>query len=125
MKEDGYLQPEYKASRVLNDTEHTVDLTFNVDPGRQYMFGKLTVKGLDIETEPVIRKLWAMKPGQPYRYTYPKVFLERVREGGYFDNLGETKPDVKIDENTAIVDVTLIFKGQPIPPADRDRRRRQ
>jgi len=100
----------------LNDEKKTVQIFVDVDPGPQYRFGKLTVKGLDIETEPVIRKLWALKPGDPFRGGYPDLFLNQIRDRGIFDNLGETKAEVKPDDTTLTVDVTLTFKGEPPKP---------
>lgn len=116
LKGKGYMKASYKAQRRLNDEKKTVQIFVDVDPGPQYRFGKLTVKGLDIETEPVIRKLWALKPGDPFRGGYPDLFLNQIRDRGIFDNLGETKAEVKPDDTTLTVDVTLTFKGEPPKP---------
>jgi outer membrane protein insertion porin family len=42
---------------------------------------------------------------------YPDHFLDRIRQEGLFDNLGKTKADVKADDVTHVVDVTLTFGG--------------
>ena len=52
---------------------------------------------------------------RPYNPEYPDYFLRRVREEGIFDNLGESRPETKIDDKTHIVDVTLNFKYAPTP----------
>jgi outer membrane protein assembly factor BamA len=75
----------------------------------------LTIEGLDIHTEPVIRKLWALKEGQPYNNEYPDLFLNRVREQGVFDNLGKTSAKINVNEKSRAVDVTLRFEGAPPP----------
>jgi len=124
LKEDGYLKPEVRTRRRITDSDHTCDVFFDIDPGTQYKFGKLLVKGLDIETEPVIRKLWAPKPDDPFKSSYPAYFLQRVREDGIFDNLGETKFDLNVDDAKGVVDVTLTFKGQKPSEKKVDRRRR-
>ena len=41
-----------------NAKDKTVNLTVNVDPGPQFTMGKLTIEGLDVETEPHIRKMF-------------------------------------------------------------------
>jgi outer membrane protein insertion porin family len=111
LKNSGYLKPSYKLERKLNEPEKTVDVAVAITAGEKYTFGKLTVEGLDIHTEPVIRKMWAMKEGDAYNDSYPKIFLEQVRTGGVFDNLGETRPAAKVDDAKRVVDVTLVFKG--------------
>jgi outer membrane protein insertion porin family len=62
-----------------------------------------------------IRRRWGLKPGAPFDVEYPDYFLNRVREDGLFDNLGQTKPSVKVDDKTQTVDVTLAFHGEPKP----------
>jgi outer membrane protein insertion porin family len=80
-----------------------------IERGDQYTFGKLTIVGLDLNSEPAVRKLWSVAPGKPFNATYPQFFLDRIKEDGYFDNLGATKPTIQIDEKTRVVDVTLTF----------------
>lgn len=116
IKETGYMRATYKAERALNEEKKTADIFINVDPGPQYTFGRLTVKGLDIETEPVLRKLWILKLGDPFRASYPDAFLNGVRDRGIFDNLGETKAESRIDDDRRVVDVVLTFKGAPPQP---------
>lgn len=116
LKVQGYMKASYKARQQLNDTEHTVRVFVDMDPGPQFLFGKLELKGLDLETEPVVRKLWALKAGDPYKYGYEEMFLNQVRERGIFDNLGQTKSDVKVDEKRQVVDVVLTFRGEAPAP---------
>ena len=122
LKNTGYLRAAFTAQRRINDADKTVEVFVRVNTGPQFTFRNLTIQGLDIESEPVIRKLWALKEGEPYRANYPDYFLERVREDGIFDNLGKTTADPKIDESAAAVDVVLTFKGQG--PQTGGRRRR-
>jgi outer membrane protein assembly factor BamA len=115
LKVQGYMKSSYKAKQELNDTAHTVKIFVEMEPGPQFMFGKLEIKGLDLETEPVVRKLWALKPGEVYRQGYEEMFLNQIRDRGIFDNLGQTKADVNVDEKRQVVDVLLIFKGEAAP----------
>lgn len=124
LKENGYLKPESKVTRRINDASRTVNVYADFVPGTQYRFRKLEVKGLDLITEPVIRKLWALKEDQPFRNSYPQYFLDRVRADGIFDDLGETKFEVKLDDAAGAVDVTLFFKGEKAAESGGPRRRR-
>ena len=120
----GYLRANTSVVRELHDDSHIVNLTINVERGAQFTLGKLAIQGLDVITEPVIRKMWKIEPGQPFPEGYPEAFLNRVRDEGIFDNLGKTRADTNIDEDSHTVDVTLIFSGARTPAKDNDGNRR-
>ena len=107
----GYMHATTSVDRQINDKDRTLTLLLHVDSGPQYTFRTLTVKGLDIISEPAIRKMWGMPEGHPYNVDYPDRFLKVVREEGVLDNLGETHADAKVDEDAHAVDVTLLFNG--------------
>jgi outer membrane protein assembly factor BamA len=110
-KSKGYLRAAGKVEREIDDEKHTVDLVVTIDPGALYSMGKLEITGLDITSEPAIRKTWAIKSGEPFQPEYPDSFLSDIRAQEVFDNLGKTEAETKIDEKTKIVDVTLHFGG--------------
>ncbi|MGD0579235.1 MAG: POTRA domain-containing protein [Bryobacteraceae bacterium] len=113
LKELGYLRATYHAAKQMDDEAKTVDIRIEIEPGAQYKMGRLDIDGLDIESEPVIRKMWVMKPGEPYRGGYPEMFLAQVKQRGMLDYLGSTKAETKVDYQQAVVDVRLTFKGGP------------
>ncbi|MEO8128893.1 MAG: POTRA domain-containing protein [Bryobacteraceae bacterium] len=118
VRHGGYLLVKSETERKIDDKENKVDLVIHVERGAMYTFGKLSIEGLDIIGEPQIRKLWIMKPGAPFDGEYPALFLSRLKEGGYFDNLGKTKSNLDIDEKNRIVDVKLLFASDgKAPPA--------
>jgi len=108
----GHMTAKSEWRRSIDDAARTVELTLSIEAGPQFRFGSLEIQGLDIETEPAIRKLWALKPGQPFNADYPDFFLQRVREDGVLDNLGATKSQVRVNEDSLTVDVTLVFQGE-------------
>jgi outer membrane protein assembly factor BamA len=107
----GYMHATTSVDRQIDDKNRAVTLLLSVDSGPRYMFRTLTIKGLDLLSEPTIRKMWGMDEGHPYNVDYPDRFLKVVREEGILDNLGETKADAKVDEEAHVVDVTLLFNG--------------
>ena len=115
LRRKGYINAKTSAERKLNEQQKTVTLTVTVDPGQQYTMGKLTIEGLDVETEPHLRKLWALKRGQPFNAEYPDYFLTRLTEDQLFDNLGKSSSSVAPDWEKQTVDVTLVLKGAPKP----------
>lgn len=115
LRRKGFLEVKSKTARNIDDAAKAVDVVIQIDPGPQFTFSELTIQGLDIETEPHIRKLWAIKKGQAFNVEYPDFFLNRIREDGLFDNLGRTKSIVNADPGNGKVDVTLIFEGEKKP----------
>jgi len=83
--------------------------------------GALEIRGLDVISEPAIRKMWGEKGGKPFDPEFPDAFLKDVRDQGIFDNLGQTSSETKVNEALKTADVTLIFDGKP---AQNPRRKR-
>ncbi len=93
----------------MNDADHTVAIEFQIGPGPLYTLGKLDIIGLDIETEPEIRKMWGLAHGRSFNVEYPDHFLSRVKEADIFDNLKSSRAETKINASNDTVDVTLYF----------------
>lgn len=121
LRSDGYMKVSTNSTRTYDDEAKAVDMQVQVTLGDQYTMGKLTIQGLDILSEPVVRKMWGLDTGVPFKDGYPERFLTVVREQGIFDNLGETKSKNTFDEKRKVIDVTLVFSGQKSEPAKRRR----
>ena len=65
LSRNGYMKADSTIERKIDDGRKAVDLVFHFVAGPQYVFGKLIIEGLDILTEPTVRKLWALKEGKP------------------------------------------------------------
>lgn len=118
----GYLSARTDVERTYHDDQKTVDVNIRIDTGPQYTMGKLDIIGLDIESEPVIRKLWGLTPGKPFNPDYPNHFLERVKEMGLFDYLKSTESETNLDRDHHVADVTLTFKGG-LPTSDKAKKK--
>jgi outer membrane protein assembly factor BamA len=112
----GYFNVAVTVDRNIDDVNKKVDVLFKVDRGDKYVFGDLKIDGLDLNGEDAVRKMWGKKPGDAYNPDYPDHFLAEVKSAGIFDYLGPTHADVKMDETTHVVDVTLIFKAEAPKP---------
>jgi outer membrane protein insertion porin family len=111
LRREGNLDAKVDLQTQEDDKKLLVNVIYAISPGPMYTFATLQIHGLDIESEPQIRKLWAPKPGKPFNPDYPDFFLKRVREMGLFDNLGTTKASFTTDEGTRSVTVNLFFGG--------------
>ena len=122
-REGGYLRVETPVTREIHDDTKTVDLIVNIQSGKRFTMGKLTIKGLDILSEPTIRKLWHLNQGDSYIESYADNFLAMIQSEGYFDNLSRTGAEADLHEDTHTVDVTLSFLGAKAA-AEAERKRR-
>jgi outer membrane protein assembly factor BamA len=86
-----------------------VDVAVRIDAGAQYLMGKLTLVGLDLDGEAEITRIWTLKEGKTFNPDYPDYFLNRVKEEALFEGLGATKADQKVNAAAHTVDVTLNF----------------
>jgi outer membrane protein insertion porin family len=109
LRRTGYMVAKTEIHRKVNDKAKSVDVQFEMIPGPRFTFHDLTIIGLDIESEPVVRKLWGLGPGKPFNVDYPNHFLERIKEMGIFENLKDTRSESKVDPKDNSVDVTLYF----------------
>ncbi|MSV27919.1 MAG: hypothetical protein EXQ52_04130 [Bryobacterales bacterium] len=109
IRRQGFMRTEVAVTRIPDDTKKSVDLIIQVTEGPRFVFGALRLEGLDIHGEAAVKKLWSLKPEQPFNADYPDFFLNRIQEDNLFEGLGKTKAKVDIDEGERRVDVTLAF----------------
>jgi outer membrane protein assembly factor BamA len=107
----GYLQAKVTSERQIDDEKKSVGIVVHLEPGPQFLMGRFTTEGLDLEGEAAMKKMWSLKEGKPFNPEYPDAFLKSVREQAMFDNLGQTKAEVKVNDGDRTVDVTLRFGG--------------
>jgi outer membrane protein insertion porin family len=117
----GYLDAKVTSDRKIDDEKKTVGVLVHVDPGTQYTMGKLKIVGLDLDGEAEILRIWTLKEGKTFNPDYPDYFMNRIKEQGLFDELGDTRADSKVDDKRHVADVTLTFKASD--PAKRPGRR--
>ena len=115
MKRLGYMKARAAFDERIDHDARRVHLEIEIVPGTQYAFSRLIIQGLDILSEPAVRKRWGMQPGDPFDVRYPAYFLDRVKADAMFENLKRTTWSLEIDEASGRVDVTLVFSGMPEP----------
>jgi outer membrane protein assembly factor BamA len=116
LKHEGYLDVEVSTDREINDEKKTVDVYLVPNPGPQYMFGKLEIKGLGLDGVNAVQKMWGVRSGEPFPAEYPDYFVKKLKEEALFDNLGDVRPEPDIDSEKHLVNVTLDFTYSPDAP---------
>ena len=120
----GYMASNVTYDRKVDDKALTVDLIFKLVPGTRYTMGEMKITGLDLNSEPFIRKMWGLNTGKPYNSDYAQHFLDEIKSQGLFDNLKSMRFEEDVDKAKATVRVNLIFVGGSDKPVDRKRRDR-
>lgn len=110
-KRQGYMKAHATFVERVDHDERRVHLDIQIQLGKQYVFSRLIVEGLDILSEPAVRKRWGMKAGDAFDVRYPAYFLDRVKADAMFENLKRTSWGIDIDEPSGRVDVTVSFFG--------------
>jgi outer membrane protein insertion porin family len=113
MRKQGFLDAEVTTDPELDEAKKTVEFFLVVTSGPAYTFGKLTVEGLGLDGEDAVRKMWSIKPGDPFPEGYGDYFVSKVKEEGIFENLGDTKAKQTINPDNHVVDIALDFKYAP------------
>ncbi len=111
MKRQGYMKAEARFETAVDHEAKLVHFDIAIAPGAQYTFSRLIVLGLDILSEPAVRKRWGMQAGAPFDIRYPAYFLERVKADAMFENLKGATWSMDIDQTRKTVDVALVFSG--------------
>ena len=124
IRREGYMDVRVSADRKMDDEKKTANVVIHVLAGPQFTMGKLNITGLDLNSEPEIRRIWVLKPGKPFNPEYPDLFLRRIKEQGLFDNLAQTKAEYQLNQKDHTADVTLVFSGGAPPRTGRGGRGR-
>jgi len=116
IRREGFMHVALQVDRKIDDAKKVVDLEVRPELGDRFIFGSLTLQGLDLHGEAAVKKLWSMKEGKPFNADYPDYFLGQLKEQGIFDDLGDTRSSLKVDEQAQVVDVTLNFRPASTGP---------
>jgi len=88
-----------------------IDLTLNVDEGKQFFVRRIDFTGNTTTRDKVIRREILLDEGQIYNTRYWELSILRLNQLGYFEALKENEAaDIKRDTKTNTVDITLKLK---------------
>jgi len=107
---DGYINFTSVPDTKFDDEKKTVDLTVDVDEGKQFYVRRIEFQGNTTTRDKVIRREIALEEGQIYNSNYWELSLLRLNQLGYFDQLKPDDPNTTerhLDEKAGTVDLTL------------------
>src|SRR5271169_2508525 len=74
----GYLDAKVEAVASYDDQAHTVSYTVRITEGREYRYREMTITGMSLAGERMIREAWPLKPGDIMDRTVFEQFLLRL-----------------------------------------------
>jgi outer membrane protein assembly factor BamA len=112
----GYLDAKIEPKPIYNDEAHTVSYTVNINEGKQFHYHDMSITGMSLAGERLIREAWPLKPGDVMDKTAFEQFLMRLesRRDSIFKDLPVHYDTVghwlQTDEDKGTVDALIDFK---------------
>jgi len=112
----GYLEAKVTPEAKFDDAAHTISYEVTVVEGTQYRYGIMTISGMSVSGERMIRDAWPLKPGDLFDKKVFEDFLFRLeskREAIFrdlpvhYDTVGHF---LQTDAAKGTVEVLLDFK---------------
>jgi outer membrane translocation and assembly module TamA len=100
----GYIETNVGVTGGIDHTERRVDVTLELQEGKQYRVGSIEVSGLDSKTANLLRS--SLEPGQVFHRTIIKKFLTENRETLPAD---ASERDVMVERNSEEGTVAIVF----------------
>lgn len=112
----GYLQARVEPTATYDDTAHTVSYHVNIEEGKPFHFGSMTITGLSISAEKHVRDAWLIPQGATFDKVKYEEFLTKLQAHSteifkdlpiHYDEVGHW---LQPNEAKGTVDVLLDFK---------------
>ncbi len=87
-----------------------VDITFEVNPGNQFLVHRINFDGNTKTRDKVMRREFSLEEGLPFSSRALDVSVQRLNMLGYFDKIEEKDYTVTPDPKTSMVDVNVKVK---------------
>lgn len=112
----GYMEAKVTPTATYDDQAHTVSYTVAIAEGQTFHFSQMTITGMSLAGERMIRDAWPLKPGDVFDKKMFEQFLTRLEIHRatifkdlpiHYDSVGHWLQD---DATKGTVDVLLDFK---------------
>jgi outer membrane protein assembly factor BamA len=112
----GYLEAKVEPVATYDDQAHTVSYSVNIKEGQQYRYHDMSITGMSLTGERMIRDAWPLKPGDVMDKTVFEEFLQRLQTHRetifkdlpvHYDTVGHW---LQTDPEKGTVDALIDFK---------------
>lgn len=109
LRRQGYLEVSLEPVRAFQPDKHAVDLTIQVNKGKQFLFGVLQIRGFSEQQKQAALQLWTLKASAPldelYVDEYIRSLLDTLKVG-----VKLAAKELRVRPGTQVVDVILTFQ---------------
>jgi len=106
----GYINFLPEPVMDFNEQQKVVNLTVNIDEGRQFIVNRIGFTGNTTTPDEVIRRQIFVKEGEVFNSTLWNLSVSRLNEIGFFEEIKEEDTWVRPSPNEPTVDVDLKVK---------------
>jgi outer membrane protein insertion porin family len=106
----GYINWQYIPDQRFDQQNKTMDLTFKFDPGKLFIVNRIQFTGNTKTRDKVIRREFILEEGKVFSTAALDLSVLRVNQLGFFDKIEEKDYEVKPDDRSGKVDVSLKLK---------------
>jgi outer membrane protein insertion porin family len=107
---DGEIDADYK-DNPTNLKEGVIDVTINIDEGKQFTLRRLEFGGNTFTRDGVLRREMLVNEGDIYNQNYLDISVARLNQLGYFDPIDKDKDvETRTDEENGAVDLLVKVK---------------
>jgi len=106
----GYLNWSYIPEQNFDQQAKTMDLSFQLMPGNQFVVHRINFLGNTKTHDKVIRREFLLEEGKIFSTAALDMSVLRVNQLGFFEKIEEKDYEVKPDEKTSRVEVNLKLK---------------
>jgi outer membrane protein assembly factor BamA len=112
----GYLDAKVEPVAIYDDAAHTVSYVISITENTQFRYGTLTITGISLTGERLVREAWAQQSGEVFDKTQFEQLLTKLEHHHeavfhevpvHYDAVGHY---LQTDPTKKIVDVLLDFK---------------
>ena len=106
----GYINWTYLNQWNPDPAKKTMDLTFEMQPDKQFFVRFITFLGNTKTRDKVIRREFVLEEGRLFSNQALEHSILRINQLGYFEKIEEKDYEVKPDDKTGMVDVNVTLK---------------
>ncbi len=104
------FEPDFK-DNPTNPKEGIVDITINIEEGKQFTLRRLEFTGNTFTRDRVMRREFLINEGDIYNQNYLEISIARTNQTQYFDPIDKDQDvEIRTDEEKAEVDLVVKVK---------------
>jgi outer membrane protein insertion porin family len=106
----GYINWAYIPEQSFDEKAGTMSLTMKFEPGTQFTVHRIEFSGNTKTRDKVIRREFLLEEGKTFSTALLDTSILRLNQLGFFDKIEEKDYEVKPNEKTGQVDITVKVK---------------